>query len=180
MANALIKAIIRTRFVLTSRTMARVQAENTLRLYLQLAAGISDVEDRKPVSVPPMMGVDEKMRNWSFFMLLRHNTIVNHAISANVRRLVLCEPEPIRKFNPKTDVIPENDCGIEQIVLFKSSVLAHLAHLESLDCLGALRGTETTNHPLFGQFDAHKWNCMFTFHLRIHLKQAEFIRRGVS
>jgi hypothetical protein len=38
-----------------------------------------------------------------------------------------------------------------------------------------LRGTGTSPHPVFGDFDAHKWNCMFTFHLGLHLPQAEYV-----
>ena len=30
-------------------------------------------------------------------------------------------------------------------------------------------------HPIFREFDAHKWNCMFAFHLGLHLKQAEYV-----
>jgi hypothetical protein len=123
-----------------------------------------------------MMGVDGDMRGWSFFMLLRHNTIVNHAISANVKRLALDEPEPARKFDAKKDVMPGPDSGIEQIALFKSSVLSHLDAVKSL---GELRGTKTKNHRVFGTFDAHMWNCMFAFHMQIHLKQAAFIRNTV-
>lgn len=174
MANPFIKAAIRTRFALTSPRFAEAQARKALHAYLQLAQGVSEAAGSKPVTVPPMMGVDEDMRGWSFFMLLRHNTIVNHAISSNVRRLALGEPEPDKKFDPKWDVMPDSECGIEQIALFKSSVLSHF---EAVKPLGELRGTDTTDHPLFGAFDAHKWNCMFAFHMRIHLKQAEFIRR---
>ena len=176
MRNPLVKAVIRTRFALTSREAAVAQAEKHLKSYLQLAQGLTEVAGSEPVTVPPMMGVDEDMRGWSFFMLLRHNTIVNHAISANVKRLALGEPGPTRKFDAKKDVMPGPDCGIEQIALFKSSVLSHLGAVKSL---GELRGTKTTDHRVFGTFDAHMWHCMFAFHMKIHLKQAAFIRNTV-
>jgi hypothetical protein len=176
MSNPIIKTLIRTRFALTSSEAASAQAMKHLNSYLQLAQGVSEVAGSEPVTVPPMLGVDEDMRGWSFFMLLRHNTIVNHAISANVKRLALGEPEPKKKFHIKKDVMPEAESGIEQIALFKSSVLSHLGAVKSL---GELRGTETTNHPLFGSFDAHKWHCMFAFHMHIHLKQAEIVRETV-
>ena len=113
------------------------------------------------------------MRGWTFFMILRHNTIVNNAISANIRRLALGESAPAKKFDHKHDVMPAEDCGIEQIAIFKASVLSHL---ESIRPLGELRGTKTKDHPRFGSFDAHKWNCMFAFHLKVHLRQAMFVR----
>lgn len=175
MANPIIRVIVRTRFLLTGRDSANAQAERLLTGYLRLAQGLDERSGSEPVTVPPMLGVDEDMRDWSFFMILRHITIVNRAISANVKRLVLGEPEPRKRFNPKTDVMPEHDCGIEQIALFKSSVISHL---ETVKSLGELRGTETSDHPLFGPFDAHKWNCMFALHMRIHMKQAAFVRNA--
>lgn len=176
MSNPLIKTIVRTRFTVTSRAAVDRQTKKVLRSYLQLSQGVSELAGSKPVKVPKMLGVDEEMREWSFFMLIRHNIIVNRAISANVKRLALGEPEPKKRFDPKSDVMPEPDCGPEQIAIFKSSVLSHLDAVDELD---ELRGTAVTNHPVFGPFDAHKWNCMFAFHLQIHLKQAESIRQAI-
>ena len=173
MANPIIRALVRTRFTLTSRASAKAQTEKLLTEYLRLAQGLDEISGSEPVTVPRMLGVDEDMRGWSFFMILRHNTIVNNAISANIRRLALGEPAPTKKFDTKKDVMPEAECGIEQIAIFKASVLSHL---DSVKSLGELRGTATTNHPLFGPFDAHKWNCMFAFHLKVHLRQAESVR----
>lgn len=173
MANPIIRALVRTRFTLTSRASAKAQTEKLLTEYLRLAQGFDEISGSEPVTVPRMLGVDEDMRGWSFFMVLRHNTIVNNAISANIRRLALGEPAPTKKFDTKKDVMPEAECGIEQIAIFKASVMAHLDAVKSL---GELRGTRTTDHPLFGPFDAHKWNCMFAFHLKVHLRQAESVR----
>ena len=176
MSNPLIKALVRSRFNLTSRETAVKQTKNALKAYLQLANGLDEITGSNPATVPRMLGVDEDMRAWSFFMLLRHHTIVNRAISANVSRLSLGEPEPSKKFDVKKDVMPDVDCGIEQVALFKSSVISHL---EALKQLGNLKGTRETKHPLFGPFDAHKWNCMLAFHLKIHLRQATMIREAV-
>ena len=176
MANPILRSLIRTRFAITPRAKIVRQTKVLLKEYLQLANGLDEIEGSTPVTVPRMLGVDEDMRGWSFFMLLRHNTIVNHAITANVSRLALGEPEPTQKFDVKKDVTPDVESGIEQVALFKSSVIAHL---NALDDLGNLKGTRTTHHRLFGPFDAHKWNCMFAFHLKIHLRQASLIRQSV-
>lgn len=176
MANPILRTIVRTRFRLTSHEAVLKQTKNALHEYLQLANGLDEIKGSTAVTVPRMLGVDEDMRGWSFFMLLRHNTIVNQAITANISRLALGEPEPIQKFDVKKDVMPDEECGIEQIALFKASVISHL---DSLKMLGNLNGTRTTEHPLFGFFDAHMWNCMFAFHLKIHLKQAGLIRKAV-
>ena len=173
MSNPLLRSIIRTRFTLTTRAGASEQARKALTNYLKLAQGLSEVTGSQSITVPRMTGVDEDMRGWSFFMLLRHNTIASNAISANIRRLARGEPAPTKKFDIKNDVMPEPDSGIEQIAIFKSSVLTHL---EAVKELGELRGTQATIHPLFGPFDAHKWHCMFAFHLQIHLKQAAYLK----
>ncbi|MGJ8633030.1 MAG: hypothetical protein ACSHX7_03855 [Luteolibacter sp.] len=172
MKKKIIRAVVRTRFSLTSRRGAMRQAEEALEVYLKLAAGLSDADGRRAVTVPAMLGVDEDMRGWSFFRLLRHNTIVNRSISGNVRRLSLGHSDPEVKFDIKKDVMPQEDCGIEEVEAFKVSVKEHLKLLEELP---DLKGTRETMHPLFGSFDAHKWNCMFAFHLKVHLKQAAMI-----
>jgi hypothetical protein len=68
--------------------------------------------------------------------------------------------------------MPSSSADESQVELFAQSVADHIAAVRGL---GNLRGTKTSRHPIFGQFDAHKWNCMFAFHLRIHLPQARFI-----
>ncbi len=173
MSNPVLKAIVRTRFRLTSRQAAADQSRRYLGEYLQLAEGLDEISGGEQVKVPAMPGVDENMRGWSLFMLLRHNTIVNHAISGTVIRLVREEPEPSREFDVKNDVMPGGNCGIEQVALFSCSVLDHL---DSLQTLGGLRGTATRPHPVFGPLDAHGWNCLFAFHLSLHLRQARCIR----
>ena len=172
MTKKLLRTAVRFRFSLTSRQAAKRQAGQALETYLKLAAGISDVDGRKEVVVPAMLGVDEDMRRWSFFELLRHNTIVNRSISEKVSRLALGSADPDAKFDIKKDVMPPKDCGIEEVQAFADSVRDHFEMLEKLP---ELKGTREIPHPMFGSFDAHKWNCMFGFHLKVHLKQAAMI-----
>ncbi|WP_411827121.1 DinB family protein [Luteolibacter sp. AS25] len=176
MKNTILKIVIRSRFAITSQASVEKQTRKVLREYLQLAQGMDDERGSTPTRVKRMIGVDEDMRGWSFFEILRHNAIVNQSISATVRRLALKEPAPTRKFDTKKDVMPEQDCGVEQIGLFKSSVLDHLAMVEEL---GDLKGRETSTHPVFGPLNAHGWNCMFPFHLRLHFKQARSVKNAV-
>lgn len=162
------------KFGITGRAGVEVRTRRLLTEYLQLAQSFDETTGSRSIIVPRMPGIDEDMRAWSFFMILRHNTIVNHAISAQVKRLALDEPESRKKFDPKTDVMPAAGGGIEQIALFKTSVLSHL---EMVRPLGILRKTATARHPVFGTFDAHQWHCMFAFHLQLHLRQAAFVKK---
>ncbi len=129
------------------------------------------------VQVPPMRGVDEDMRRWSFFMILEHNAIVNRSITATVVQLARGEAlSGPATLDPKKDVMPSSSADESQIEIFADSVTKHI---EAVKNLRQLRGTRTSPHPIFGQFDAHKWNCMFAFHLGLHLPQAEYVVRKV-
>ena len=117
-----------------------------------------------------MLGVDEDMREWSFYQILEHNVIVNDRISAAVLHLTGNGPAPEPDFDVKRDVMPQDSAGAEQVAEFKRSVEDHLTAVAKVP---KLRGTEKTDHPIFGPFDAHRWHCMLGFHLQLHRKQAE-------
>ena len=122
-----------------------------------------------------MRGVDEDMRHWSFFMILEHNCIVNRTISAIVRQLAKGEPlSGASIIDLKSGVMPSPNAGSEQVARLRDSVRDHL---EAVASLGRLRGTKTARHPVFGDFDAHQWNCMFGLHLKLHHPQAVFVVR---
>jgi len=178
MSNLLIKAAVRTLFLCQSRDQALRQSETLAGQYTALAAGLSKEAGRMMVEVPPMRGVDEDMRRWSFFMLLEHNAIVNRSITAAVVQLAKGESlSGTATIDVKKAVMPSSSADHSQVELFAHSVADHIAAVREL---GKLRGTKTSAHPIFGQFDAHKWNCMFAFHLRIHLPQARFIAERLT
>lgn len=171
MSNPLIKAIIRTKFLVTTRQKASGIIQSHADAYLRLADQFDMQEAMEQVTVPPMIGVDPEMRSWSILQILEHNSIVNHSIASTVEALALGkEPTAAALINPKTDVLPKGSSGPEQVKIFRQSIDDYLAMVATLP---TLRGTAETNHPVFGSFDAHKWHCMFGFHLGLHLKQAE-------
>lgn len=171
MSNPLIRSVIRTRFLLTSREKASGIIRKSTDAYMELADHLDVSLGIRPVTVPAMIGVDPEMRGWSFFQILEHNAIVNRSISATVEALALGkEPSGAALINPKTDVLPSGLSGNDQAAAFRKSVDDHLSMIEDLP---PLRRTAETTHPVFGSFDAHKWHCMFGFHLGLHLRQAE-------
>ena len=178
MTNLLIKAAVRTLFLCQSRDQALRQSETLAGQYTALAVGLSKEAGRMSVEAPPMRGVDEDMRRWSLFMLLEHNTIVNRSITATAQQLANGETlSGSAIIDMKKGVMPSPSADESQVALFAQSVTDHLATVRGL---GNLRGTRTSRHPIFGHFDAHKWNCMFAFHLRIHLPQARFIAERLT
>ena len=88
------------------------------------------------------------------------------------REAVRREGEVIEGIDPKKDVMPSADPGVEQVEVFRSSIEAHI---ETIARLGKLRGTVKKRHPIFGMLDAHGWHCMFGLHLEVHMKQAQLV-----
>lgn len=171
MGNPIIKAAIRAKFLMTSRKQGIRVIRSNEDSYLRLVRQVGAESSGKPVLVPAMMGIDPEMRDWSLFQILEHNAIVNRSIAATVEALALGrEPSGAALINPKTDVLPKGLSGSEQVEAFRSSVDDYLCRIAPLT---ELRGTAETLHPIFGSFDAHKWHCMFGFHLGLHLRQAE-------
>lgn len=178
MSNPIIRTVIRTKFLLTSRKRASQIIRTHADSYLKLAKQMESENGAKPVTVPPMIGVDPEMRGWSFFQILEHNAFVNGMIQRYVRQLSLGkDPTPEHPINPKTDVLPKGLSGPEQVEAFRQSIDDYLIMIGTLP---PLRGTAETPHSVFGSFDAHKWHCMFGFHLGLHLKQAERVLAMVA
>lgn len=173
MSQLLLRAAVRTLFALTTRARATRQIQRLEQRYAALLeSGDPDIGSRA-IHVPPMPGIDDDMRDWSYFMILEHNAIVNRSIAEIVRSLAHGEaPRGFGAIDPKKDVMPSPDAGSEQIESFRKSVEAYLLQLPKL---GRLRGTPVRTHPVFGPFDAHRWHCMFGFHLALHYRQARFV-----
>lgn len=178
MPNLFIRTAIRSLFTLTSREKALRQCKAYSLEYKQLAQALSQEAGAEPVHVPAMRGVDPEMRDWSLWMLLEHNTIVNRSITATVVQLARGEAlHGAATLDPKHGVLPSNDADASQLEAHTQSITEHVHAVRDLP---KLRGTATSRHPVFGPFDAHKWHCMFAFHLSLHLPQARAIVAGTG
>jgi len=178
MGNPLMQVAIQAWFLTTGRDKASGRIRRFRDRYLELARRVEPEAGRKPVKVPWMPGVDPDMRDWSFFMILDHNAIVNRSITSIVESLARGEePTGAGAIDPKKDVMPSPEAGEEAVIGFKQSVERHL---EIVSGLGRLRGTRRKRHTMFGEFDAHRWHCMFGFHLMVHYRQAEQVAGSVT
>jgi hypothetical protein len=176
MNNLLMKAGVNAWFALTGRDRASMLIQKSLDNYLALAKAVDAEGGGAIVLAPRMVGIDEDMRRWSFFMILEHNTIVNRSITSIIQSLVRGEePKGAGAIDPKIDVMPSPNPGEEQIKIFQSSVAEHLKIVSGLS---RLRSSLKKRHPIFGEFDAHNWHCMFGLHLRIHYRQAKWVIRN--
>lgn len=173
MANIFIKTAIRSLFTFMTREQVNQRYAQLSEEYTLLCKGLSDDLGRIKVLVPKMRGVDEEMRDWSFFEVLEHNVIVNRSITASVSQLAEGKTlSGVATIDPKKDVMPSKNAGIAIVEVFRESIIAHVTQVANL---GQLRGTPRSQHPVFGLFNAHKWHCMFAFHLGLHLPQAKYI-----
>lgn len=171
--NIFLRIAVRTGFALMSRDQASTQIRKLCDRYLALAALIDAESGSLVIQVPKMIGVDEDMRDWSFFGVLEHNMIVNRSFTSIIESLVRGEkPEGAGAIDMKRDVMPSKNPGIEQIESFRNSVTEHIKTVSDYQ---SLRDSSTKRHPVFGAFNAHQWHCMFGFHLFIHYKQAKYI-----
>lgn len=175
MSNIVLRTAIHTLFSFSGRRRVSEQCVKLSENYERLFDGVTKEIGMLRVEVPRMRGVDEDMRNWSFFELLEHNTIVNRSITATVCQLA--EGIPLSgsaTIDLKKDVMPTGSPDKSILQTFLDSITFHIDEVKKLD---RLSGTKKSKHPVFGPFDAHKWNCMFSFHLGLHLPQAEFIAK---
>jgi hypothetical protein len=178
MKNLVLKHVIRALFFFTTRERTHKQTHKVLSHYIALSGRIPPEYGSLPVTVPPMRGVDENMRHWSFYQILSHNVLVNRSIAATVEQLANGESlHGAAAIDPKSDVMPSPEVGEEQVSLFRNSVLDHM---DSVANLGNLRRTSCSPHPVFGNFNAHHWNCMFPFHLNLHYPQALYVAQNVK
>jgi hypothetical protein len=177
MSNEIVKGAIRAWFATTSREKASARIRSVLKDYIELAGKVDEESGARAVRVPRMMGVDEDMRDWSFYMILEHDVIVNRIVTTTIESLARGEKPVIPGVrDPKADVMPSAGAGREQVDAFRESVDAHLRVVSGLD---RMRGTMTKKHPVFGELDSHRWHCMFGFHLVIHYKQAASVVRSL-
>lgn len=144
---------------------------------IALSQRFPEEEARQNIPIPPILGIDPEMQEWNLYQVLEHNRIVNRRITAQLAHSAGIGPKPDPDFDPKRDVMPAPDVGPEALDGFARSVADHLALVESTP---RLRGTPRSPHPLFGPFDAHKWHCMFGFHLRLHRRQIEALARRIN
>lgn len=168
-------AIVRARFKLMSRRSAARLIESEAARYFEIVDKLGPENCVKSFRVPSMLGVDDDMRDWSVVKILGHNAIVNRQITVALIHSAQGEIYET-DFNMKTDVMPADDVGGEQVEEFRNSVQAHL---KAASGFTKLRGTLRRVHAIFGPLDAHGWNCVFGVHLQLHRKQAEAIAAQV-
>lgn len=174
-SSILLKAAVRSIFFFTSQQQALDSAEIFREKYLQLEKEFTPEESVKRVRIPAMPGVDEDMRDWSYHMIVEHNVIVNESITSMITQLAKGEElHGDALIDPKKDVMPADSVDSDVLMRFSNSVSKHIEEVKGLE---GLRKTKKTLHPVFGNFNAHQWNCMFTFHLRLHYNQSKALKR---
>lgn len=167
---SLIAKAVRLKFATTSKNAATAQIQDEAQRSIGLAKSVTPEKAAQSVKVPSMLGVDPEMREWSLLQILEHNLIVNRRITETIHILLQGSPREGDDFDPKRDVLPTKHPELSVVDDFSKSIDEHLA---LVDLQASLKSSLTSEHPIFGPFDPHRWHCMFGFHLQIHRKQME-------
>jgi len=141
------KKMIRFKFALTSRKKAVDIVKSEMEKTLATVAALGTEGSAQACKVPPMLGVDRDMRNWSLFQILEHNTIVNNQMY-KVAEALGHGREFRSDFNAKTDTIPSDTPNENEIAAFRISVERFLV---MIDTLTDLRQTQRLRHPKIGR-----------------------------
>ncbi len=172
----LISSAVRLQFATKTRKGTNAFIRREADLSVALVENVFPEEAKRPVRVPSMMGIDPDMQNWSLLQVLEHNTIVNRRITSVIQDLATHGSVQDTSFDPKKDTMPSETPDRETIEAFQDSIDEHFKAIAKLP---KLRGLGSSDHPIFGPFDAHRWHCMFGFHLKIHRRQMEVIHKSL-
>ena len=171
----IMRKMIQWKFKMTSLEQGKAQIIEYKSAYVDLLNGLTDEQACQRVKVNKMLGVDDDMREWSLCEIIEHNTIVNKVLKERVLTLLTGENSPkYEDFDIKRDVMPglAEPFRKAEINQFVESVDAYLDFIATYS---SLKTSATAEHPIFGIFNAHQFHIMFSFHLGLHLKQAQAV-----
>ncbi len=182
MFPAPIRIFIAWRFNRYSLYQMTQDLDQILDNYSIIVQCLNEDQLQQIVKVPKSTGINEKMQNWSILMILEHNIKVNELIQHTVTQLAHGKDIKASSLEDiRAQVMPSEQKNASQITEdFKASVLCFTKLIETELVDIDLKNTKTSQHMLFGDFNAHQWARMFVFHLKIHLKQARQVQRKLS
>jgi hypothetical protein len=137
---------------------------------LNLVHGVEAKGNFPRVLIKRLPGLEDCSRYWSVYMTLDHLRIVNHG---ELIRLLGQSKTPGR-VTGTADVKPTPGVDDHVIVDFEN---ACRFFQQSVTSIGNLRTVMRWPHPWFGSLDAADWHYLTAFHMRLHGRQIEAIRR---
>ena len=142
---------------------------------LKLARGGSSEADAQRVLIKRPIGLEDCSRYWSVYMTMDHLRIVNHGTGELIR--LLGRGETPERVTGTADVKPAPGVGPEVTAEFER---ACDFFEQSVAVVDDLRATPRWPHPWFGPLNAADWHFFTAFHMGLHRRQVEAIRKVQS
>jgi hypothetical protein len=169
------QSMIRWKAAHTTREHAASTMERERVAILGLLQGLDPAALSQPVRIKRLPGLEDSSRDWSLLMVVDHLRIVNRDIAEVITHLASGFQPPREASIAGVKPSPEVTAAV--ISEFERGCAEFRSIMESVpDLKTALR----FRHPWFGPMDAATWHFMAGFHMRLHVKQMELIRVGLS
>ncbi len=128
--------------------------------------------DARRVLIPRPTGLEDSSRFWSVYMTLDHLRIVNDGTAALIG--LLGRGQTPARVTGTADVKPSTEVGATVVRPFEQACERFERSVAAVD---DLRGTPRWPHPWFGPLNAAEWHFLTAFHMGLHRRQIENIRR---
>lgn len=142
---------------------------------LELVGKSTPEENRKPVLIKRLRGLEDSSRFWSVFMVLDHLRIINLSIAGIVTSLAQGKVPPGKASTAAVKPSAQADAPV--VEGFKKSCQRIRDAVDSIDQWTVSARFE---HPWFGPLSAAEWYFMAAFHLGLHRQQIEKIQLGLA
>lgn len=157
----------------TSREEAAALFRRERNLIRNLVSEIGAEACARRILIKRLRGLEDSSRYWSVYMVLDHLRIVNSGTSELIKSLVSGEA-PIRVV--RTADVKPSPLADHSVVAEFEDVCARFE--EGVADIKDLRTRMRWAHPWFGPLNAEKWHFFTAFHMGLHRRQIEAIKRG--
>ena len=143
---------------------------------LALARSGVAARDEQRVLIKRPVGLEDSSRYWSVYMTMDHLRIVNHGTGELIR--LLGRGETPARVTGTADVKPAP--GVGRGGDRPSSSEPATSSIRAWQAVDDLRATPRWPHPWFGPLNAADWHFFTAFHMGLHRRQVEAIRKVQS
>jgi hypothetical protein len=142
---------------------------------MRMADGRHPDDLARPVLVPPLIGLEDSSRNWSYAMVLEHLCIIGRETAEIIIELSHGRA-PQRPAVNTAELKPLGTLSAGGALAGFHGFLEEFHRSMEAD-IGDRRSHARFAHPWFGPLTARQWICFLPFHQRLHMGQARHILR---
>jgi len=154
-----------------ARDLLRKEGHDLMRL----ADGRDPADLVRRILVPPLIGLEDSSRHWSYAMVLEHLRIIGRQTAEIITALSHGQQPPGPPVNT-AHLKPEGALSGGGALADFHAFLEEF-HRDMGRDVADRRSRVRFLHPWFGPLTARQWICFLPFHQRIHIGQARRILR---